>query len=222
MTGESDVSKTRIHTNTSRGRPFSRSFKKRFQQNQSSTSSNSNSTAFNDKIYANQNDKAVQIAQLTSHLEQALKQHADILQKNIYHPLPEIIMEISGNNKNTVKSSSANGIAATTTHTSVGGINTATTPPTSAATTTSTNKLNNLPKPKETFAESNEQSIEKGLKALKSGNTLIVIRGLIGLILAMDYTCNMDLFLLTCKVNVQFFFLWSEICKLNFRFFVVR
>lgn len=45
-----------------------------------------------------------------------------------------------------------------------------------------------------------EQSFDKGLRSLKTSNTLVVIRGLISLLLAMDYTCNMDLFLLTCKI----------------------
>lgn len=45
-----------------------------------------------------------------------------------------------------------------------------------------------------------EQSFDKGLRSLKMSNTLVVIRGLVSLLLAMDYTCNMDLFLLTCKI----------------------
>lgn len=45
-----------------------------------------------------------------------------------------------------------------------------------------------------------EQSFDKGLRSLKISNTLVVIRGLVSLLLAMDYTCNMDLFLLTCKI----------------------
>lgn len=45
-----------------------------------------------------------------------------------------------------------------------------------------------------------ENAFDKGLRSLKSSNTLVVIRGLVGLLLGMDFTCNMDLFLLTCKV----------------------
>uniref|UniRef100_A0A2M4B0Q4 Putative secreted protein n=1 Tax=Anopheles triannulatus TaxID=58253 RepID=A0A2M4B0Q4_9DIPT len=35
---------------------------------------------------------------------------------------------------------------------------------------------------------------------MKIGNIIVVIRGLIGLLLSMDFTCNMDLFLITCKI----------------------
>lgn len=46
-----------------------------------------------------------------------------------------------------------------------------------------------------------ETAFDKGLKSINSDNILVVVRGLIGLILNMDFTCNMDLFLLTCKVS---------------------
>lgn len=45
-----------------------------------------------------------------------------------------------------------------------------------------------------------ENSFDKGLKSIKGTNSLVVVRGLVGLLLGMDFTCNMDLFLLTCKV----------------------
>lgn len=48
--------------------------------------------------------------------------------------------------------------------------------------------------------QTNENAIDKGLKSIKVQNVLVVIRGLIGLLLNMDSTCNMDLFLLTCKI----------------------
>ncbi|XP_055907013.1 baculoviral IAP repeat-containing protein 6 isoform X1 [Eupeodes corollae] len=45
-----------------------------------------------------------------------------------------------------------------------------------------------------------ENNFDKGLKTIRLNNILIVIRGLIALLLEMDFSCNMDLFLLTCKV----------------------
>lgn len=45
-----------------------------------------------------------------------------------------------------------------------------------------------------------ESPFDKGLRSLKGTNSLVVVRGLVGLLLGMDFTCNMDLFLLTCKV----------------------
>lgn len=63
-------------------------------------------------------------------------------------------------------------------------------------------KSNKSDLPSKTQADDNdkEQSFDKGLRSLKISNTLVVIRGLVSLLLAMDYTCNMDLFLLTCKI----------------------
>jgi baculoviral IAP repeat-containing protein 6 (apollon) len=46
----------------------------------------------------------------------------------------------------------------------------------------------------------NDNIYDKGLKSIKPQNMLVVIRGLIGLLLSMDFTCNMDLFLLNCKI----------------------
>lgn len=48
--------------------------------------------------------------------------------------------------------------------------------------------------------DNTENAFDKGLKSIKPQNMLVVIRGLIGLLLNMDFTCNMDLFLLTCKI----------------------
>lgn len=63
-------------------------------------------------------------------------------------------------------------------------------------------KSNKTDLPSKTQSDDNdkEQSFDKGLRSLKISNTLVVIRGLVSLLLAMDYTCNMDLFLLTCKI----------------------
>lgn len=52
------------------------------------------------------------------------------------------------------------------------------------------------------ICNSNEQenTFDKSLKSIKLTKLLTVIRGLISLLLEMDFTCNMDQFLLTCKV----------------------
>ncbi|XP_037945587.1 baculoviral IAP repeat-containing protein 6-like isoform X2 [Teleopsis dalmanni] len=63
------------------------------------------------------------------------------------------------------------------------------------------NKSATTSKPvKEVNAIEIENNFDKGLKAIRIYNILIVIRGLIALLLEMDFTCNMDQFLLTCKV----------------------
>ncbi|XP_059612083.1 baculoviral IAP repeat-containing protein 6 [Phlebotomus argentipes] len=53
---------------------------------------------------------------------------------------------------------------------------------------------------KDSLLDANESPFERALRSIKPQNTIIVIRGLIGLILGMDFTCNMDLFLLACKI----------------------
>uniref|UniRef100_A0A182SGI6 Uncharacterized protein n=1 Tax=Anopheles maculatus TaxID=74869 RepID=A0A182SGI6_9DIPT len=45
-----------------------------------------------------------------------------------------------------------------------------------------------------------ETPFDTGLKSMKIDKIIVVIRGLIGLLLSMDFTCNMDLFLITCKI----------------------
>jgi len=45
-----------------------------------------------------------------------------------------------------------------------------------------------------------DSNFDKGLKALSMANIKVVIRGLFALLLEMDFDCNMDQFLLTCKV----------------------
>lgn len=46
----------------------------------------------------------------------------------------------------------------------------------------------------------NDSNFDKGLKTLRMANIKVVIRGLFALLLEMDFDCNMDQFLLTCKV----------------------
>ncbi|XP_064535866.1 baculoviral IAP repeat-containing protein 6 isoform X5 [Drosophila montana] len=45
-----------------------------------------------------------------------------------------------------------------------------------------------------------DSNFDKGLKTLSMTNIKVVIRGLFALLLEMDFDCNMDQFLLTCKV----------------------
>lgn len=64
------------------------------------------------------------------------------------------------------------------------------------------NKNNILPKLSKDVSQDPENNFDKGLKNIRLNNILIVIRGLIALLLEMDFTCNMDQFLLTCKVII--------------------
>jgi baculoviral IAP repeat-containing protein 6 len=41
-----------------------------------------------------------------------------------------------------------------------------------------------------------------GVLVLSKEKTLRVVRGLMALLLNMDFTCNVDLFLVTCKVSL--------------------
>ncbi|XP_054725362.1 baculoviral IAP repeat-containing protein 6 isoform X3 [Anastrepha obliqua] len=63
-----------------------------------------------------------------------------------------------------------------------------------------TSKTNITPKATKESNQEPENNFDKGLKTIRLNNILIVIRGLIALLLEMDFTCNMDQFLLTCKV----------------------
>lgn len=51
-----------------------------------------------------------------------------------------------------------------------------------------------------TNSNEQENTFDRSLKSIKLTKLLTVIRGLITLLLEMDFTCNMDQFLLTCKV----------------------
>ncbi|KAL9897854.1 dual E2 ubiquitin-conjugating enzyme/E3 ubiquitin-protein ligase BIRC6-like isoform 3-T4 [Glossina fuscipes fuscipes] len=57
-----------------------------------------------------------------------------------------------------------------------------------------------LPKLSKDTIQECENNFDKGLKTIRLNNILIVIRGLVALLLEMDFTCNMDQFLLTSKV----------------------
>lgn len=65
-----------------------------------------------------------------------------------------------------------------------------------------TSKNSMLPKLSKDVSLESDNNFDKGLKNIRLNNILIVIRGLIALLLEMDFTCNMDQFLLTCKVRV--------------------
>ena len=53
-----------------------------------------------------------------------------------------------------------------------------------------------------------EDDDNDGVLVLSKEKTLRVVRGLMALLLNMDFTCNVDLFLVTCKVSLTF-------CKFN-------
>lgn len=76
-------------------------------------------------------------------------------------------------------------------------------------------KSNSIPKMVKETTQDPENNFDKGLKAIRLSNILIVIRGLIALLLEMDFTCNMDLFLLTCKVSKPTHKLRLELCMMT-------
>ena len=54
----------------------------------------------------------------------------------------------------------------------------------------------------ESEKNSGEEDSDGGL-LLSKDKTLKVVKGLMCLLLSMDFTCNVDLFLITCKVTVS-------------------
>lgn len=58
-----------------------------------------------------------------------------------------------------------------------------------------------VPKPIKIESVDSENNFDKGLKTIRLNNILVVIRGLVSLLLEMDFICNMDQFLLTSKVR---------------------
>lgn len=230
MSGDADMSKARAQTRSnSSARSFvSRCFKKRFLQNKtggggsgsmssmakgvggggsngggSSSSAAANYIAANSssaqqlmsKIFAGPNDKATQVVHITAQIEQALKQQESLIKKHnvkLHNLQCSIDKSKSKLLKNASKLAEAMGglTAAATAGSSSGGSSGNSNG--SGATQTASAA---------TAAADADQSFDKGLRSLKTANTLVVIRGLIGLLLSMDYTCNMDLFLLTCKVR---------------------
>lgn len=175
MSGE--MAKARLSMSNSNSRSFSRSFKKRFMQSkQSSTSQN-----IAEKVYM----MSEQIANVPSALhsnmmsgstDSATKSQENAIKKLL--PLSDYLF-----NKSLLKK-----VPSETSTSSIGSTNVA-----SASSSTTI-------KSDFSSTDSTENAFDKGLKSIKLQNMMVVIRGLIGLLLNMDFTCNMDLFLLTCKI----------------------
>ncbi|XP_058461839.1 baculoviral IAP repeat-containing protein 6 isoform X2 [Malaya genurostris] len=177
MSGETDMVKARLNMGNGGLRTLTRTFKKRFLQSKhSSTSlgSGGSSNAVAEKMYTIHADALQGTA---SKLEMALKQHENQLKKlqnsmNFANYFNEIAKGKSIRNPSSAEGGSRSSHS--------GG---------SGSKDSSDGSAND-----------NETAFDKGLKSLKIGNIIVVIRGLIGLILSMDFTCNMDLFLITCKI----------------------
>lgn len=168
-----DMVKARLSMSNSNSRSFSRSFKKRFMQSkQSSTSQN-----IAEKVYM----MSEQIANAPTMLSGGNLTGAEIDAKMKYQenamkkllPLSDYLFSKSLLKKTSSETSSKSNSNTTS----------------SASSTTI-----------KTEFTVDENAFDKGLKSIKLQNMLVVIRGLIGLLLNMDFTCNMDLFLLTCKI----------------------
>ncbi|KAG5670331.1 hypothetical protein PVAND_000606 [Polypedilum vanderplanki] len=180
-----DIVKARLSISNSSSRSFSRSFKKRFIQNKQS-SSNQNIA---EKVYMMQEQLAnvpSMMSNTTGNLDSVINKAQD-LKNHLKKFLP------SGANdndyifcKNLLKKSSASMDSGLKASNSSHGI--------TISSTTAGIKIN------DSNEGNNESAFDRGLKLIKPQNILVVIRGLIGLLLNMDFTCNMDLFLLTCKI----------------------
>ncbi|XP_058811824.1 baculoviral IAP repeat-containing protein 6 isoform X3 [Topomyia yanbarensis] len=176
MSGETDMVKARLNMGNGGLRTLTRTFKKRFLQSKHSSAGlgGGSSNAVAEKMYTIHSDALQGTA---SKLEMALKQHENQLKKlqnsmNFANYFNEIAKVKSARNSNSGEGASRSSHS--------GG---------SGSKDSSEGKAND-----------NETAFDKGLKSLKIGNIIVVIRGLIGLILSMDFTCNMDLFLITCKI----------------------
>ncbi|XP_034488815.1 baculoviral IAP repeat-containing protein 6 [Drosophila innubila] len=112
---------------------------------------------------------------------------------------PGIFMELStkskasGTSKATSTSGKINMVANTMCTPSVGS--TGSSVKATSTSTTSPKHLDGLG-----ASADGDSNFDKGLKALSMANIKVVIRGLFALLLEMDFDCNMDQFLLTCKV----------------------
>lgn len=212
MSGETDMTKSRNSSSASGhgNRSFSRSFKKRYLQGKTNSmgsssglvsglaaggSSGSGVSNLLEKMTTTPNDKSAQVAQLTSQIEMALKQQEHLIKKhNVKMHQLQYCLE-NNKLKNAAKlaakavhiASEASGSGGSGSCAS--GVGTS---GTTAGNSTSSAGGGSDPEP----------AFDRGLRSLKVSNTIVVIRGLMGLLLAMNYTCNMDLFLLTCKVGI--------------------
>jgi baculoviral IAP repeat-containing protein 6 (apollon) len=166
-----DMVKAKLSMSNSSSRSFSRSFKKRFIQNKQG-SSNQNIA---EKVYMMSEQIANAPAALAAsgNLDSVINKAQD-LKNHLKKLLPPNESDfIFG--KNFLKKSSSLAESA---------------PKASSSGAGSSSKNENT----------DESPFDRGLKSIKTQNMLVVIRGLIGLLLNMDFTCNMDLFLLTCKI----------------------
>lgn len=175
-----DIVKARLTMSNSNSRSFSRSFKKRFIQNKQ-TNSNQNNIA--EKVYM----MSEQIANAPSMLSTSTGNLDSVINKA--QDLKNHLKKLLPGNENVFPKGFVSN--ADKNNSSKSGSN-------SGSTSSSSNPSNiGLGKVEEL---TNESAFDKGLKSIKAQNVLVVIRGLIGLLLNMDFTCNMDLFLLTCKI----------------------
>lgn len=63
---------------------------------------------------------------------------------------------------------------------------------------------------------SNGEEDTEGALLLSKEKTLQVVKGLMSLLLSMDFTCNVDLFLITCKVELKKVMQTADIIKLTY------
>lgn len=167
-----DMVKARLSMSNSNSRSFSRSFKKRFMQSkQSSTSQN-----IAEKVYMMSEQIANSPTILSGgNLDAVMKSQENAMKKLL--PLSDYLFS-----KSLLKKTTSDTSSKSLSNSSLG--------PSTSANTIKT----------DFSVDCNDNAFDKGLKSIKPQNMLVVIRGLIGLLLNMDFTCNMDLFLLTCKI----------------------
>ncbi|XP_053681780.1 baculoviral IAP repeat-containing protein 6 isoform X2 [Sabethes cyaneus] len=193
MSGETDMVKARLSMSNGGLRTLTRTFKKRFLQSKHSSSgiSSGNSNTMGEKMYTIHTDTLQGAA---SKLEMALKQHENQLKKlqnSVKQSFGDYFNDIT-KGKSIRVSSGTEGMPRNT-------------------------FCNNASKENSSDGSTNdnETAFDKGLKSLKIGNIIVVIRGLIGLILSMDFTCNMDLFLITCKIIARLVLACKPVVQLS-------
>ncbi|XP_055696918.1 baculoviral IAP repeat-containing protein 6 isoform X3 [Phlebotomus papatasi] len=192
MSSEVDMSRAK-NQGSGNTRLFTRSFKKRFYQNKIPSTSYSN-----DSQFALSHNPFLMQSQIMPTFDVPQKQDStfkDIFLKKTVQGKTFPTYLIDASSKVKFKMSKATATASTSAPAS-------STSSTSQGATPTTPASTPLPPvvPKDSLLDTNESPFERALRAIKPQNTVIVIRGLIGLILGMDFTCNMDLFLLACKI----------------------
>lgn len=228
MSGDADLSRARAGAQaaSSNGRPFSRSFKKRLLQAKTPATASAVANNFGKHGECisgfgvsgfSKADKVVQVAQLNSQIEAALKQQEHMMKKHTTKlqqlqtclektKKKKIALHGEGGSSSGSSSSNISHHSNTTTGTSSGSGSSAETlvgverPPNSDG----TNATATAAAASAALGSDGEQQqlqFGHGVPPAKITNTVLVIRGLFGLVLSLDYTCSMDLFLLTCKVS---------------------